>query len=343
MEEIIPISWENETLHILDQTKLPANEVVLKLTNYEEVIEAIQSLRVRGAPAIGVAAGYGMALAAKNIAGKPDFMNLFEQAAEKMIAARPTAVNLSWAVKQMVELCKKIDDLSTAAEVILEEAMNIHHRDEAINKQMGDIGKEVLTDVSSVLTHCNTGALATSGYGTAFGVIRAGIESGMEFSVFNTETRPFYQGSRLTSWEFKKLGVDSTLVVDSAAGSLMSQGKIGCVVTGADRIAANGDSANKIGTYSLAVLAKENGLPFYIVAPTSTIDMSLDSGLEIEIEYRDEQEITHHSGKIIAPEGITALNPSFDVTPARYITGIITEKAICRPPYTDSIAGIMRD
>ncbi len=341
MQEIIPISWENDALHILDQTKLPEVEEVIELTHYEEVIEAIQSLRVRGAPAIGVAAGYGMAIAAKNIDPLSDFMAEFKNIASKMIAARPTAVNLSWAVNQMIELCNTIEDTNQAPEIILKEAIAIHQRDEAINRQMGNIGKEVLVDVPSVLTHCNTGALATSGYGTAFGVIRAGIESGLAFSVFNTETRPFYQGSRLTSWEFKKLGVDSTLVVDSAAGSLMNQGKIGCVITGADRIAANGDSANKIGTYSLAVLAKENEIPFYIAAPTSTIDMSLESGSQIDIEYRDQAEITHHSGTRIAPEGVSALNPSFDVTPAKYISGIITEKAICRPPYDQSIANIM--
>ena len=341
MQEIIPINWEDEALHILDQTKLPLREEVLKLTHYQDVIEAIRSLRVRGAPAIGVAAGYGMALAAKNIGNDPDFMNKFKHAAAQMIAARPTAVNLSWAVKQMLEISRMIVDTDKIPDAILEEAIQIHQKDEAINRQMGAIGKEVLSDVSSVLTHCNTGALATSAYGTAFGVIRAGIESGLEFSVFNTETRPFYQGSRLTSWEFQKLGVESTLVVDSAAGSLMNQGKIGCVVTGADRIASNGDSANKIGTYSLAVLAKENNIPFYIVAPTSTIDMTLKSGSEIEIEYRNQEEITHHAGDRISPDGVKALNPSFDVTPARYITGIITEKAICRPVYEESIASIM--
>lgn len=341
MQEIIPISWKNDALFILDQTKLPGKEEVLRLTHYSEVIEAIQTLRVRGAPAIGVAAGYGMALAAINIGDVLDFNARFKEVAVQMINARPTAVNLSWAVNQMLELCETTNNTSAVSSVILNEAIKIHQRDEEINKQMGSIGKEVLADVTSVLTHCNTGALATSGYGTAFGVIRAGIESGFDLQVFNTETRPFYQGSRLTSWEFKQLGIDSTLVVDSAAGSLMHQGKIGCVVTGADRVAANGDSANKIGTYSLAVLAKENGIPFYIVAPTSTIDMNLKSGSEIDIEYRDQTEITHHLDTPIAPDGIQALNPSFDVTPARYISGIITEKAICRPPYGDSIAEIM--
>jgi methylthioribose-1-phosphate isomerase len=338
VQEITPIKWADGKLLILDQTKLPNEEIVLTLTCYEQVIESIKSLSVRGAPAIGVAAGYGMALAAESITAEDqEFLQNLEQAAQELIQARPTAVNLSWAVNRMMGIARSAKETSEISKLILFEAIKIHENDEKINKAMGAVGKEVLANRTSVLTHCNTGALATSGYGTAFGVIRAGIEDGMDFAIYNTETRPFYQGSRLTAWEFQKLGVQSTLVVDSAAGSLMYQGKIDCVLTGADRIASNGDTANKIGTYSLAVLAKENGIPFYIVAPTSTIDMELSSGDEINIEYRDQKEITHFQETQISPLGVQALNPSFDVTPSKYISGIITENQICYPPYVDSI------
>ncbi|MCI0864415.1 MAG: S-methyl-5-thioribose-1-phosphate isomerase, partial [Chloroflexi bacterium] len=214
---------------------------------------------------------------------------------------------------------------------------SMEKEDEAVNRKMGSHGKELMPDGGSVLTHCNAGALATAGYGTAVGVIRAGWEDGKRFKVFNTETRPFLQGARLTAWEFKKLGIPSTLVVDSAAGMLMHRGEIGCVITGADRIAANGDTANKIGTYTLAVLAKENGIPFYVAAPTSTVDMNLPNGDEIEIEERSPSEVTEFRGVPIAPEGVEALNPGFDVTPARYVSAIITEAGIARPPFIESL------
>jgi methylthioribose-1-phosphate isomerase len=220
---------------------------------------------------------------------------------------------------------------------LLAEAQLIQEEDEAINRRMGDLGKELMPDGGAVLTHCNTGALATSAFGTALGVIRAGWESGRRFQVFNTETRPFLQGARLTSWEFQQLGIPATLLVDSAAGMLMRQGGVSCVITGADRIAANGDTANKIGTYSLAVLAKENGIPFYVAAPTSTVDLSLLSGDEINIEERPQEEVTHFQGSPTAPVGVPALNPSFDVTPSQYIAAIVTEEAVCRPPYLESL------
>ncbi len=217
------------------------------------------------------------------------------------------------------------------------EARRVQEEDEAINRRMGELGKDLIPEGGSVLTHCNAGALATSAYGTAVGVIRAGWESGKRFEVFNTETRPFLQGARLTAWEFQQMGIPSTLIVDSAAGMLMRQGRIGCVITGADRIAANGDTANKIGTYSLAVLAKENGIPFYVAAPISTVDLSLSSGDEIKIEERAPEEVTHFQGQPTAPMGITALNPAFDVTPQQYIKAIVTETAVCRAPYLESL------
>ena len=217
------------------------------------------------------------------------------------------------------------------------EAQEIQREDEAINRRMGEYGRELMPDGGSVLTHCNTGALATSAFGTALGVIRAGWESGKRFEVLNTETRPWLQGARLTSWEFQKLGIPAKLLVDSAAGMLMRQGRIGCVITGADRIAANGDTANKIGTYSLAVLAKENGIPFYVAAPTSTVDLSLPDGDGIEIEERAPEEVTRYGGVATAPEGVAALNPAFDVTPHRYVSAIITERGIASPPFTESL------
>lgn len=339
MEEIRPIQWADGNLKLLDQTKLPSEEVTVDASRYEEVVAAIRDMQVRGAPAIGVAAAYAVAMAARDL-DAPDrdaFLAKLREAAAHIVSARPTAVNLSWAVQRMMALAESEPDIARLRARLLEEAVRIQEEDEAINRRMGAHGKDLMPEGGSVLTHCNAGALATSAFGTAVGVIRAGWEDGKRFQVFNTETRPFLQGARLTAWEFKKLGIPSTLLVDSAAGMLMRQGKIGCVITGADRIAANGDTANKIGTYTLAVLAKENEIPFYVAAPISTVDLSLATGDEIQIEERAQTEVTEFRGTAVAPEGIQALNPGFDVTPQRYVTAIITEAGVARAPYIESL------
>ncbi|MCI0828492.1 MAG: S-methyl-5-thioribose-1-phosphate isomerase [Chloroflexi bacterium] len=334
-----PIEWANGTLRLLDQTRLPTEEVIVEAHGYLEAVDAIKTMRVRGAPAIGVTAAYAVAMAARelDISDKDTFLRRLEEAGAEIKAARPTAVNLMWAVDRMLALARSEPDTARIKDRLVEEAVSMEKEDEAVNRKMGSHGKELMPDGGSVLTHCNAGALATAGYGTAVGVIRAGWEDGKRFKVFNTETRPFLQGARLTAWEFKKLGIPSTLVVDSAAGMLMHRGEIGCVITGADRIAANGDTANKIGTYTLAVLAKENGIPFYVAAPTSTVDMNLPNGDEIEIEERSPSEVTEFRGVPIAPEGVEALNPGFDVTPNRYVSAIITEAGIARPPFIESL------
>ena len=339
MSEIRPIRWADGRLHLLDQTRLPAEEVEVTVTRYEEVVDAIREMRVRGAPAIGVTAAYAMAMAARDLpsGNRTEFEALLEQAAARIKAARPTAVNLGWAVERMLAVAAAAGTPREVAERLLAEAQEIQREDEAINRRMGEFGKGLMPDGGSVLTHCNTGALATSAFGTALGVIRAGWEAGKRFEVFNTETRPWLQGARLTSWEFQKLGIPATLLADSAAGSLMRQGRIGCVITGADRIAANGDTANKIGTYSLAVLARENGIPFYVAAPTSTIDLSLPDGDGIEIEERAPEEVTRFGGVSTAPEGVAAVNPAFDITPNRYITAIVTESGVASAPYGESL------
>ena len=347
MREIRPIQWADEKLVLLDQTRLPREEVLLEIDNYRAAADAIRDMQVRGAPAIGVTAAYAVALASREIhhEGREEFMARLREASSYIVAARPTAVNLPWAVERMLRVAESQPHTSDMAQALLGEAQRIQQEDEKINRLMGGFGKELLPYGASgppnqggaVLTHCNTGALATAGYGTALGVIRAGWESGQRFQVYNTETRPFLQGARLTSWEFQQLGIPARLIVDSAAGMLMSRGDISCVITGADRIAANGDTANKIGTYSLAVLAKENGIPFYVAAPTSTIDLNLPSGEDIQIEQRAAEEVTHFQGSPTAPEGTEALNPAFDVAPHRYVTAIVTEAGIAWPPYLESL------
>lgn len=339
MNEIRPIEWANGTLRLLDQTRLPSEEVIVEAHGYLEAVNAIKTMQVRGAPAIGVTAAYAVAMAARDldITDKTAFMQRLEEAGITIKLARPTAVNLMWAVDRMVGIANSETDTNSIKERLLTEAIAMEKDDEIINRQMGDHGKDLIPEGGSVLTHCNAGALATAAFGTAVGVIRANWENGKHFSVFNTETRPFLQGARLTAWEFQKLGIPSTLVVDSAAGMLMRRGEIGCVITGADRIAANGDTANKIGTYTLAVLAKENGIPFYVAAPISTVDMSLSDGDQIEIEERSSDEVTEFRGVQIAPKGVKAYNPGFDVTPAKYVSAIITEAGIARPPFNESL------
>ncbi len=339
MAEIRPILWSDGQLQLLDQTRLPLEQITLKLDGYQQVVDAIREMRVRGAPAIGVTAAYAMALAAGDIeaAGQHEFLPRLQEAAARITAARPTAVNLKWAVQRMLKVAEEASGQDDIKVRMLAEAQRIQQEDEEINRRMGDLGKDLMPDGGAVLTHCNTGALATSGYGTALGVIRASWEAGRRFQVYNTETRPFLQGARLTSWEFQQLGIPATLIVDSAAGMMMAGSRISCVITGADRIAANGDTANKVGTYTLAVLARENGIPFYVAAPTSTIDLELASGDDIQIEERPAEEVTHFQGNPTAPQGVPALNPAFDVTPHRYIDAIVSEGGVARPPYLESL------
>ena len=339
MSEIRPIQWHDGRLSLLDQTRLPSEETVVEIVRYEDAVSAIREMRVRGAPAIGVTAAYAVAIAAREISvNEPnEYMAQLEAAADLIRSARPTAVNLGWAVDRIMAVAHSARSVAEIPGRLLDEAVVIQNEDEAINRRMGNFGKELMPDGGSVLTHCNTGALATSAFGTALGVIRAGWESGKRFDVYHTETRPWLQGARLTSWEFQKLGIPATVLVDSAAGLLMREGKIGCVITGADRIAANGDTANKIGTYTLAVLARENGIPFYIAAPTSTIDLSLPEGDLIDIEQRPAEEVTRFAGVMTAPAGVAAVNPAFDVTPHRYIDAVVTENGIAGAPYSESM------
>ena len=339
MAEIRPIQWDDGALKLLDQTRLPLEQTTIEIRDYRAATDAIRDMQVRGAPAIGVTAAYAVAMAASEVqaADKADFMARLKEAGAQIEAARPTAVNLHWAVQRMLQVAESVPDTNQMPDTLLAEAKRIQEEDEAINRRMGDLGKDLIPEGGSVLTHCNAGALATAAFGTAVGVIRASWEAGRRFQVFNTETRPFLQGARLTAWEVQQLGIPSTLIVDSAAGMLMREGRIGCVITGADRIAANGDTANKIGTYTLAVLAKENGIPFYVAAPISTVDLSLASGDEIQIEERGSVEVTHFQGQPTAPVGVNALNPAFDVTPQRYIEAIVTENGVCRSPYLESL------
>jgi methylthioribose-1-phosphate isomerase len=341
------IEWTDDGVRMIDQTRLPTEEVYRTCRDYGEVAEAIRSMVIRGAPAIGVAAAMGIALGVRNSAATSlaELRSDFERAAETISKTRPTAANLFWAVKRMRAV---FDDLAShgpsgAALIervkagLAEEAKRILAEDIAINEAMGRHGAALLPDSATILTHCNAGALATGGYGTALGVIRAAVAAGKRLQVFADETRPFLQGARLTAWELAKDGIPVTLITDSMAGHFMQQGKIQAAIVGADRIAANGDTANKIGTYTLAVLARENGIPFYIAAPLSTIDMSVASGAQIPIEERSPSEVTHLAGIAIAPESVAARHPAFDVTPNRYISAIITERGIARQPFAESL------
>lgn len=334
-EELQPIVWQDERLFLLDQTMLPASEEWLGVHDVDGVVEAISSMRVRGAPAIGIAAAYAMALAARSIesSSMPGFLDLLDVHATRIAAARPTAVNLGWAVQQCRDAARMCSTPGQAAACILTLAHTMREHDVESNRALGRHGAALMPGSGGILTHCNTGALATAGYGTAFGVIRAAWESGKHPRIFHTETRPWLQGARLTAWEFARLGIPATLIVDSAAGALMASGSIAAVVTGADRIAANGDTANKIGTYSLAALAAANGIPFYIAAPFSTVDLNVRSGEDIPVEERAALEITRLGSQPVAPEGTEVWNPVFDVTPASLIAGIITERGVVRPPY----------
>ncbi len=326
------IEWTDAGVVMIDQTRLPREQVFVTCRSYVEVAVAIRSMVIRGAPAIGVAAAMGVALGVQEGAD-------FERVCETLASTRPTAVNLFWAIERMRTLRVSLSGQPRGEIVrrMIEEAKNIRLDDIAICRAMGKHGAPLVPDGKTVLTHCNAGALATAGYGTALGVIRAAAEAGKKIDVFADETRPFLQGARLTAWELQQDGIATTLITDNMAGHFLHSGRIGCVVVGADRIAANGDVANKIGTYSLAVLAKENNVPFYVAAPVSTFDLTLASGDFIPIEQRAAEEVTHVFGVAVAPENIAVENPAFDVTPARYVTAIISERGVARAPYEESL------
>jgi methylthioribose-1-phosphate isomerase len=329
-----PIEWLGDRVKILDQTRLPHAEVYLELGNYQGIASAITELKIRGAPDIGVAGAYAIALGALKIevVAEDEFLEKLRVVSQAITSTRPTAVNLFWALGRMERVATTEKDITRIKAALIDEAVRIHNEAVEADKKLSQLGAELIMDGFTVLTHCNTGALATGGYGTALGVIKRAAEQGKKLKVLATETRPLLQGARLTTWELKRANIPVTLITDSMAGYFMSRGKVSCVICGADRIVANGDTANKIGTYTLAVLGKENGVPFYIAAPTSTIDWSLTSGDEIPIEQRSPEEVTHIQGISIAPEGIKAANPAFDVTPHRYITAVITEKGIIKEP-----------
>ena len=341
MTMFLPIEWLPEgKVRFLDQTLLPQEERWLETADYEVIADAIRRLALRGAPLIGVSAAYGLALAAL-ASGADDLRALrsdIGDAAETLRATRPTAVNLSWALDRMLNALDQADDAGEARSIAIRTARAIHEEDIAANQRIGQYGAELIEPGTRAMTHCNAGALATGGYGTALGVLRAAWEGGKLVHVTATETRPLLQGARLTAWELKTEGIPFTLIPDSAAGLTMRRSGIGAIVVGADRIAANGDTANKIGTYQLAVLAKENGIPFYVAAPTSTIDLKTATGDDIPIEERSADEVRGVRGTAIAPEGIEAANPAFDVTAARYITAIITENGVAHAPYETSLA-----
>jgi len=337
------IEWFDGKLRILDQSRLPGEQIFADLDNYRDVALAIREMRVRGAPAIGVAAAYGIALGASDIktANKDEFLAQLNQVMQSFADSRPTAVNLFQAINRMKKAARG-DSVAEIKSSLINEAKRIHQEEVTATRQLSQLGAELIKDGFTLLTHCNAGPLATAGYGTALGVIKAAKEQGKKVSVFATETRPLLQGARLTTWELRQEGIPVTLITDSMAGYFMQQRQIDCVIVGADRIAANGDVANKIGTYTLAVLAKESKIPFYVAAPTSTIDLSLSSGEKIPIEERSPEEVTHIQGVPIAPEGIRAANPAFDVTPHSYITAIITEKGIIKEPYGKELLNIAK-
>jgi methylthioribose-1-phosphate isomerase len=336
------IEWLDDRVRILDQTRLPQKEVYLELSRYQDIASAIAELKIRGAPAIGVAGAYAVALGALKIkaTAKADFMPRLRAVSQTIADTRPTARNLFRALDRMLKVAEAGGDIDQIKTALVSEAIAIHTEEAEATRKLSQLGAELIKDGFTVLTHCNTGALATAGYGTAFGIIRQAHEQGKRIKILATETRPLLQGARITAWEFQQAGIPFTLITDSMAGYFMSRGEVDCVIVGADRIASNGDTANKIGTYTLAVLAKENGIPFYVAAPTTTIDPSLASGADIPIEQRSPSEVTHIQGISIAPEGVDAANPAFDVTPHPYITAIITESGIIRQHFGEGIKRI---
>jgi methylthioribose-1-phosphate isomerase len=335
-QTIETIEWTPEGVVMIDQTRLPRETVFVTCRDYLEVAEAIRTMIIRGAPAIGVAAAMGVAIGALKSKNLEADMPLI---CETLAQTRPTAVNLFWAIDRMKRVYAETKAAGPAAvrEKLVAEAQQVRTEDIAINRAIGRHGAPLVPDGKTVLTHCNAGALATAGFGTALGVIRAAVEMGKKIDVFADETRPFLQGARLTAWELQRDGIETTVITDSMAGHFLKSGRIGCVIVGADRIAANGDVANKIGTYSVAVLAKENNVPFYVAAPISTLDLTLSSGDQIPIEERASKEVTHFQGVHVAPDGIKVANPAFDVTPNRYVSAIITEKGVARAPFVDGL------
>jgi len=335
------LEWTDAGVRFIDQTKLPTEEVYVTCTTHEQVADVIRDMVVRGAPAIGVAAAMGIALGVNNSTAESNagLKRDFDAICAILGKTRPTAVNLFWAISRMQEKFERIRirPIPQIKQSLIEEARRMHAEDIAANQAMGRHGATLMPSAGGVLTHCNAGALATAGYGTALGVIRAAVEQGKKIHVYADETRPFLQGSRLTAWELMKDGIPTTVISDNMAGAMMKQGKIGAIVVGADRIAANGDVANKIGTYTVAVLAKEHAIPFYVAAPISTVDLACPNGTQIPIEQRNGKEVTHIAGKQMVPDGVGVENPAFDVTPAAYVSAIITEQGIARPPYDDSL------
>ncbi len=340
------IEWHDGTVSMIDQRVLPLHYEIKSYTTYQGVAEAIHTMVIRGAPAIGAAAGFGMALAGLQSAAKArsDLLHDLEVAADVLRKSRPTAVNLFWAIDRMLRTAadESLGSASDVREALIREAQKIADEDVEINKHMAEHGAALIKDGDTILTHCNTGALAVVDYGTALGVIRRAHEQGKRIKVFADETRPRLQGARLTAWELMRWGIDVTLIADNAAGHYMRKGSINICLVGSDRTAANGDVANKIGTYKVAVLAKENGIPFYPVVPTSTIDLSLPNGDLIPIEERDEREVTEIDGVRFAPIGVKVGNPAFDVTPAKYVTGIVTENGIAYPPFEMSLRKVVQ-
>jgi len=332
------IQWIDGAVVMIDQRRLPLEEKYVTCRSFQEVATAIRDMTIRGAPAIGVAAAMGVALGVLH-AAESGLDAQMEEICATLAATRPTAVNLFWAIDRMKRVYASVagQPIGEIRRRLVEEALLVREEDIAICRAIGRNGASLVPDRKTVLTHCNAGALATAGYGTALGVIRAAVEAGKRIDVFADETRPFLQGARLTVWELQQDGIPTTLITDNMAGHFLKSGRIGCVVVGADRIAANGDVANKVGTYSVAVLAKENGVPFFVAAPVSTLDLSLASGDAIPIEQRAAEEVTHVFGHRIAPEGTLVENPAFDVTPARYVGAIVTEKGVARAPYEESL------
>jgi methylthioribose-1-phosphate isomerase len=335
------LEWTDEGVRFIDQTKLPTEEIYVTCTTYQQVADVIRNMVVRGAPAIGVSAAMGIALGVKNSSAESvgDLKKDFDEICKVIGETRPTAVNLFWAIRRMQDKFEtlRVRPLAQVKQALIEESQRMHAEDIASNRAMGRHGATLMPASGGVLTHCNAGALATAGYGTALGVIRAAVEQGKKIHVYADETRPFLQGSRLTAWELMKDGIPTTVISDNMAGAMMKQGKIGAIVVGADRIAANGDVANKIGTYTVAVLAKEHGIPFYVAAPISTVDLATADGSGIPIEQRNAKEVSHIAGKQMVPDGVGIENPAFDVTPAKYVAAIITERGIARAPYGESL------
>jgi methylthioribose-1-phosphate isomerase len=339
MNPLHPVTFRDGRLFLIDQRALPDDERTLAYDDPLEVAAAIRDMVVRGAPAIGIAAAFGMALAAAHVEAmaEEDRRRALEAAAHALRTARPTAINLTWAVTRMERFLYSRLAVARLGEAARSEAQAILDEDVASCRSIGRLGAALIPEEATVLTHCNAGALAAGGYGTALGVIRAAVEAGKRVRVIADETRPFLQGARLTAWELQRDGIDVTLISDNMAGHLISRGEITCAVVGADRIARNGDTANKIGTYPVAVLCREHAVPFYVAAPVSTLDLSLESGREIPIEERRSEEVTSFAGRSIAPRGVRARHPAFDVTPARFITAIVTERGVAAPPTAEAL------